>query len=284
LNYYPQPNANNGLLYNNYVMERPVLDNTFQWDARLDYTIGNKDTAYSRYSYWNEMGHNAPPLGNILDGGGFGDDGKQKDYGANYMASETHVFTQTLTNEVRFGFSYLHTGFQHPNAANLGFAASVGFGGIPSAPLNGGLPAVSLNSALTNFGSPTWSTTDEHENVYQIIDNITKIWGNHSLKAGVSFQNIRFSTLQPQQSRGSYNYTGEYTSNLTSSGATVSNTGSGIADFLLDQQHDAGLSNEVTNGDQRSNNAVYFQDDWRLNRALTVNLGLRWSTSNPTRM
>ena len=281
LNYYPQPNANNGLLYNNYVMQRPVLDNTFQWDARLDYTIGSKDTAYSRYSYWNEMGHNAPPLGNILDGGGFGDDGKQKDYGANYMASESHVFTQSLTNEIRFGFSYLHTGFQHPNAANLGFAASVGFGGIPTAPLNGGLPAVNMNSALTNFGSPTWSTTDEHENVYQIIDNVTKIWGSHSLKAGVSFQNIRFSTLQPQQSRGSYSYTGEYTSNLTSSGSTVSNTGSGIADFLLDQQHDAGLSNEVTNGDQRSNNAIYVQDDWRASRNLTVNLGLRWEYFQP---
>jgi hypothetical protein len=281
LNYYPQPNANGNLLYNNYVTERPILDNTFQWDARLDWTIGDKDTAYSRYSYWNEMGHNAPPLGNILDGGSFGDDGKQKDYGANYMASETHVFTQTFTNEVRFGFSYLHTGFQHPNADNPGFAASVGFGGIPTAPLNGGLPAVSLNSALTNFGSPTWSTTDEHENVYQIIDNVTKIWGNHSLKAGVSFQNIRFSTLQPQQSRGSYNYNGEYTSNLTSTGATVSNTGSGIADFLLDKQYSAGLSNQVTNGDQRWDNAVYFQDDWRVRRNLTLNLGLRWEYFQP---
>ena len=286
LNYYPQPNANNGLLYNNYVTERPIIDNTFQWDVRADWTIGAKDSTYSRYSYWNQVGHNAPPLGNILDGGGFGDDGKQKNYGANYMWSETHVFTQTLTNEARFGFNYLHTGFQHPNAANLGFAASVGFGGIPTAPLNGGLPAVNLNSSnapngVSSFGSPTWSTTDEHENVYQIIDNVTKIAGNHALKAGVSFQNIRFSTLQPQQSRGSYNYDGEFTSNLTAAGVTVSNTGYGMVDFLLDQQHDAGLSNEVTNGDQRSDNAAYFQDDWRLNQKLTLNLGVRWEFFQP---
>jgi len=275
LNYYPAPNTNGGLLYNNYVATRPVSDNTFQWDGRADWNIGAKDSTYSRFSYWNEVGHNAPPLGNILDGGGFGDDGKQKNLGDNFMWSETHIFSQTLTNEARFGFNYMHTGFQHPNAANLNFAASVGFGGIPVAPLNGGLPAVTVNG-ISSFGSPTWSTTDEHQNVYQILDNITKVAGNHTLKAGVSFENIRFSTLQPQQSRGSYTYNGEYTSNLN-----ASNTGYGVADFLLDQQNSGGLSNEVTNGDQRWNNAVYFQDDWRVSTKLTVNLGLRWELFQP---
>jgi hypothetical protein len=278
---YPKPNAGNGLLANNYITQKPVLDDTFQWDVRADYTIGAKDTTYSRYSYWNEVGHVAPPLGNILDGGGFGDDGKQKTYGANFMWSETHVFTQTFTNEARFGFNYLHTGFQHPNASNLGFAASVGFGGIPTGVLNGGLPAVSLNSALTNFGSPTWSTTDEHQNIYQIIDNVTKIWGNHALKAGVVFENIRFSTLQPQNPRGNYNYNGNYTSDLTAAGATVANTGWGPADFLLDLQNSAGISNEVTNGDQRANNSAYVQDDWRFNQKLAVNLGVRWEYFQP---
>jgi len=287
LNYFPTPNTNGTNTYNNYVAQRPVLDNTFQWDARMDYSMSAKDNAYSRYSYANENGHNAPPLGNILDGGGFGDDGKQKNYGANFMFSETHVFTQTLTNEARFGFNYLHTGFQHPNAANLNFAASVGFGGIPVAPLNGGLPAVGV-SGIAGFGSPTWSTTDEHENVYQIIDNITKIWGNHTLKAGVTFQNVRFSTLQPQDSRGYYNYTGRATAGICQpgqigcqAGATLSNSGSGVADFILDRQHDAGLSNEVTNGDQRWDNAAYVQDDWRVSQKLTVNLGVRWEFFQP---
>jgi hypothetical protein len=285
LNYFPSPNANGSKVYNNYVVQRPITDNTFQWDARMDYTIGSRDTAYSRYSYSNEVGMYTPPLGSILDGGSFGDTGKQKDYAANFMASETHLFSDTFTNEFRFGFNYLHTGFQHENAGNLGFAASIGVNGIPTEPLNGGLPWVNTyyngsSSAMSGFGSPTWSTTDEHENVYQIIDNVTKILGNHTLKAGLSFINVRFSTLQPQDARGTYNYTGAFTSNVVG-GTGVNNTGWGVADFLLDQQHDAALSNEVTNGDQRSNWAFYVQDDWRLSRKLTVNAGLRWEYFQP---
>jgi hypothetical protein len=279
LGYYPAPggnaNAAGGLLYNNFTEERPVVDDTFQWDLRMDWNIGPKDTAYSRHSYWNEVGLHLPPLGDILDGGGFGDDGPQKIMGQSFMTSESHVFSQTLTNETRFGFTYLHTGFQQPNAADLNFASTQGFGGIPTAPLNGGLPAVTVDG-ISSFGSPTWAATDEHENVYQIIDNVTKIKGNHSLKAGVSFESIRFNTLQPQQSRGSYTYNGEYTSNLN-----ASSTGYGVADFLIDMQNSAGLSNEVTNGDARWDNAVYFQDDWRLNRKIALNLGLRWEHFQP---
>ena len=283
LSAFPAPNAGGGVLYNNYYSLRPITDNTFQWDARMDWNVGSKDSTYSRYSYWNEVGKNTPPLGNVVDGGGFGDDGKQKNYGANFMWSETHVFTPTLTNEVRFGFNYLHTGFQHPNAANADFADSIGFGGIPKAKLNGGLPRIVFNgdNSLAQAGSPEWSTTDEHENVYQILDNVTKIAGSHALKAGINFQNIRFSTLQPQYSRGEYQYNGNGTANLSATGSLIANTGNSVADFVLDQQSGGGLSNEVTNGDQRADNAAYFQDDWRIKPNLTLNLGVRWEYFQP---
>ena len=280
LNDYPAPNTGGGVLNNNYVVSRPARDNTFQWDTRMDANIGPKDNAYSRFSYWHEPGYRTPPLGAILDGGGFGDDGTQTNLGENFMLSETHIFTQSLTNEFRLGYNYLHTGFEHPNASNLGFAASLGVNGIPSAPLNGGLPAFSIGG-ISGFGSPTWSTTDEHENVISLIDNVTKIVGNHALKAGVSFQSVRFSTLQPQQSRGSYNYTGLYTGNLTSAGVPVANTGWGVADFLTDQQNTAGLSNETTNGDAFWYDAAFIQDDWRISPKLTLNLGVRWDMFQP---
>ncbi len=97
---------------------------------------------------------------------------------------------------------------------------------VAAFPENGGLPNVAI-SGLTSFGSTTFFVTDEHENVFQILDNVTKIVGNHSLKVGVDFQSLRFSTLQPPYPRGTYSFSGLYTSN-----AGASYTGYGVADFL----------------------------------------------------
>jgi hypothetical protein len=277
LSEYPVANTNGSALHDNYTSVFPNNDNTLTWDARVDWAIGAKDNTYARFSYSNERWNNTPPLGNILDGGGFGD-GSNKSKGENFMMSETHVFSDSLTNEARIGYNYLHTGFTQPNAAETTatsdtFAASQGFGGIPGGPLNGGLPQAWFDGAASphGFGAPTWAATDEHENVYQVIDNITKITGNQTLKAGVNYQNMRFSTLQPQESRGQYDFSDRFTSNVG-----ASNTGYGVAGFLLDQIKWAQLSNAVVNGDQRSNYSLYFQDDWRVRHNLTFNLGLRW--------
>lgn len=262
------------MLYNNYYLTRPAVDNTVQWDARLDWNITQKDTAYSRFSYWNEVGYRSPPLGSILDGGSFGDDGDEKIFGGNFMLSETHLFTPTLTNEFR-GYNYMHTGFLQPNANNPNLAASIGMGGIPGGPYNGGLPQMQV-SGISNFGSPGYAPTKEYENVYQFLDNVTKTLGKHTIKAGVNFQSIRFSTLQPQASRGVYTYTGQFTSALD-----AQNTGYGLADFAMDSQYNAQLSSIVNTRDSRWYYAAYAQDDWRMTRSLTLNLGVRWDYFQP---
>ena len=71
---------------------------------------------------------------------------------------------------------------------------------------------------------------------------MTKILGNHSLKAGVAFQNIRFAYLQPRYVRGYYDYTGLY----TSSPAASITSGYGVADFLVNQMNNT----TITNADQ----------------------------------
>jgi hypothetical protein len=276
LNLYPAPNANNGKTYNNYVVNLPVSDNTTQYDIRMDYNMSAKDQMFSRFSYYDEPQYHTPPLGNILDGGGFGNTGTTVDLGENFMYSETHAFNPNLSNEFRFGYNYLHDGYFQPNY-NTDIAKQIGLGGIPYGPDfpdNGGLPSVGIGG-ISGFGSTTFYVTNEHENVFQILDNVTKIVGNHSLKFGVDFQSIRFSTIQPPYPRGTYSFNGQYTGDLKAF------TGFGVADFLADQNNYAQLSNDFKNGDSRWYRAAYVEDDWRVNNKLTLNLGVRYDNYKP---
>lgn len=280
LNLFPLPNTNNGLTYNNYKVNTNSRDNTFQWDARIDWNISDKDQTFARLSYAHEPGYQNPPLGPILDGGTYMADGTQINLAENIAVSETHIFTPTLTNEVRIGYNYGHFGYQQPNAQN-DVSAAIGLGGIPfnqdGYTNNGGLPNFYVNG-LSTFGASSYYPVDEHQDVFEVLDNVTKVLGNHTLKTGVNFQSIRNDYSVPAVSRGFFYYNGLYTSNLGNSF-----TGYGVADFLADQSNFAQLSNQSRTADARWYRAAYVQDDWRLSKRLTLNLGLRYEYFQPNK-
>lgn len=274
LNLYPQPNANGGKTYNNYVFNRKNIDNTVSWDGRIDWNATTNDQAFFRMSYYNERGNYAPPLGPILDGGGYGSDGPTINMGENYALSETHEFNSTLANEFRFGYNWGHFQFLQPNANN-NIAQTLGLGGIPYQKNNGGLPSTGV-SGISSFGSPGFYPAIEYENVFQILDNVTKIAGNHTLKMGVAFQHVRYSTTAPTSPHGSYTFNGFYTSK-----PGIVNTGSGVADFLADQMNSASITNFFNIDNVRWYNSGYFQDDWKVLPNLTLNLGVRYDYYQP---
>ena len=278
LSLFPLPNSGvAGQTFNNYTSQNDVIDNTFQWDTRMDWNISTRDQAFGRFSYNHEPSTRPAPLGAILDGGSFGNTGQLVSLGENFAGSESHVFTPTLTNEFRFGYNYGHYAGLHENANNPTLASSLGLGGVPFAQNNGGLPFFTV-AGLSNFGSPQFYATNEYENVYQILDNVTKVLGNHTIKGGVNIQRIRFSTSQPTQPRGTYNYTATYSAQEGSA-----NTGSGIADFLTNNMNSAAISNVFNSDDVRFNRAGYIQDDWKASERLTVNYGVRgMTTPHPT--
>lgn len=283
LNLFPAPNqALNGITTsNNYYSQRNAVNNTTQFDVRADWNATQHDQTFVRTSYSNTPGTRTAPLGGVLDGGGFGDTGTITNLSEALAFSETHVFNPNLVNEARFGYNYGHFGFLQPNGNNTGLAASVGLGGIPGGSLNGGLPRVDITGS-SGFGSPSFAVTDEYQNVYQILDNVTKIVGKHSLRMGVSFQRIRFSTTQPTYPRGNYSYTGKFTSaqgSPTTGG--ISYAGFGLADFLTNNMYSATVSNIFTSDDVRWIRAGYVQDDWKATPNMTLNLGLRYEYAQP---
>jgi hypothetical protein len=241
----PAPNYGvAGQTYNNYLFQGSASDNTTQYDVRVDWNASAKDQVFARYSSANQPQNFPSPFG-ILDGGGFGSDGQIQDKGRNFTASETHFFSPTLSNELRFGYNWINASYVQPSAGT-DLSSQIGLGGIPFHAGNGGTPHVNI-TGLTSFGSPEYIPTNQYENVAQLLDNVSKTIHRHSFKAGVNFQRIHVQTLQPITSRGTYNFTGKFTQIPGNS----SNTGFAAADFLADQMESASLSNLSTVHNQR---------------------------------
>jgi hypothetical protein len=267
LKMYPLPNANNGAVYNNYNVNLNTTNNTFQWDIRMDWNISSKDQAFGRFSYSNMHQYAPSPLGSTLDGD-YGD-GNDANIGQNFAGSETHVFNHNLVNEFRIGYNYGNFTEKQFNS-NTDISQTLGLGGIPFAQGQGGLVNVTANG-IEGFGTPYYYPTLENEHVLEFLDNVTKVVGNNALKFGVDFQRVNVSELQPVIATGAYDYNGQYTGI-----PGVANTGSGIADFVADEQYSAttGVANYANN--HRWVRSAYGQDDWRATSRLTINAGLRY--------
>jgi Carboxypeptidase regulatory-like domain len=275
LNLFPAPNMGPpGQTFNNYLFQGTGTDNTTQYDARVDWTIGSKDQAFARYSYSNQPVTIQAPLG-ILDGGGFGGSGSDVTEGRNFTFSQTHIFSPTFTNEFRVGYNWIHAFFHQPNIG-VNLSPQLGLGGIPFSPGNGGLPYFNV-TGLSTFGSAQYQPSDEAENVIQLLDNVTKVVGNHSIKFGINFSRIRVQTLQPIDARGTYNFSGKFTQDPSNTG----NTGFGAADFLLDDIDSSSVANLFTSHNQRWYRSGYGQDDWKVSSKLTINIGVRYEYYQP---
>lgn len=280
LSLYPMPNQGGpDQVFANYtVPATATTNNTTQYDARVDYNFSSRDQMFGRYSYSNNPTSFTPPLG-VLDGGGYGGDGQNSNYSKSGVFSETHFFSPTLSNEFRLGFNWLHASYLQADSAT-DIAAKYGLGGIPTGPTLGGFPNINFGGYLSGIGVPGYEPSDEKQNVAEVIDNVTKIFGPHTVKMGINFQHVRFYGLQPPNGIGYQNYTGLYTSDP---GQPTTVTGSGAADFLLDMMNNSGLNTVTPFTDLRWYFAAFVQDDWKVNQRLTLNLGLRWEYAQPIR-
>jgi len=300
LNLFPMPNANGwnaaaltagygGATYANYNVNLPLHNYTWQWDQRLDWNISANDQTYVRYSYTHNQAVNTPPLGPVLDGGAAGGFMGTFDFnlGQGFMFSETHVFNPRLINEARFGYNVGNFQFLQSNSTTPAATLVPGLGGVPFGPgettePNGGLPWFTV-SGIANFGARRDVPSIEHQNIYQIIDNVTKIWRNHSLKFGMQLEAIRTSISQPYAPRGIEHFAAAYTSQPSQFGMNPNGypTGSGVADLFTDNMANTQISPDWDTRYYHWYRSFYAQDDWKATSRLTLNLGLRYDYFQP---
>jgi hypothetical protein len=126
------------------------------------------------------------------------------------------------------------------------------------------IPTILLAGAVGSQYSTAFTPWHNSANDYQIRDDLSWTKGRHQLKIGGSWMLYQKSQVAFQMTQGFFVFTGQY-------------TGNDFADFLLGYGTTYNESAVQQTGHWNSvSTALYFQDNYRVNNRLTLNLGLRW--------
>ncbi len=279
LNMFPQPNVpgdvNNLGVVNNYLSNPVEPNDTNQFDLRIDHKISDSDSIFGRFSYSNNTDNPPGPIPPPIDAASFSS-GNFINKPRNIALSWTHIFNPRLINELRAGYSQ-NRSERLQFDANENLAATLGIPGIPYSTNNGGLPAFNV-PGLGNggsFGSSEYQPTVERQEVYQIVDSLSLIRGSHTIKFGAEIKpRVDFSILQPPVPRGAFGFSGQFTNDGNPN--DTGTTGLPQADFLLGVVYSAQISSFINDEFQQPGMFYYVQDDFKVNKRLTLNLGLRY--------
>jgi hypothetical protein len=241
----------------NAIVTNPVTNNSDHYMFRIDQQLGTKDSLFFRFDRLNVI--NLTP---ITQTAATGASVPALDYGGGW----THEFSPTLFLEVHMGRAQRpFSRFQTATAGiepmqKLGFASSGGTLITLSSPWGvGGLQnANTIESPATSFSA-----------------GLTWIKGTHQFKGG--FQYIKQGNDSFSPPYGGYTFTNDTTGNPEA----VGTTGQSLASALLGLPSQTNNTTSVANGNRVSEWAVYFQDQWRLSKNVTLTYGLRFDHRRP---
>jgi hypothetical protein len=278
---YPSPNVDPNLFGgNNYLVDPKISTEQNNFDIRVDHTISQKDFLFGRFSYEDQPILTPGPFSNFLDGGGF-TSGEQDNAYRSLAISETHLFSPTLVNELRFGYNRINSHRLEANA-NIDVSGQLHLLGVPFSPGIGGLPSFCFVN-ISCIGSSEFLPSVEKQNSYVFNENLTWTRGRHSMKYGTEIRKEQFTIFQPSTPRGSLQFGEDFTNNPGlpaypdgSPNAGLLTGGSDFASFLLGVSDGAQLVSLHNVDYHRNIYAFYVQDDIKVNDRLTLNLGLRY--------
>jgi hypothetical protein len=112
---------------------------------------------------------------------------------------------------------------------------------------------------------------------YTVSGDATRSIGAHTIKFGGVYRLNRASLFRPNAPAGAF----EFDEGFTREAFNASSGGHSVASLLLGLPSGGRIRSEPALAVQVPYAALYFQDNWRVNTRLTVNLGLRWDSDRP---
>jgi len=229
-----------------FVGAAPAAVNADRWTADLRYNVSARDRLQAFYGSQQVHANEPASQGNSIPG--FGQ--VSQPFASILTVNETHVFRDTIVNEVRFGRSRLEGGTFPAAALNPG---DFGIGNGVTRPI--GLPQMIVAGGL-NFGGPGTLPQGRFDTSYVFNDTFSRVSGRHSMKLGGEYRH--FINQNFAEGTGVFNF------------PTVAAFLNGTANAFS-----ITLGRRTSVIDQRAL-SLFFQDHVTIHDRVTVNGGLRY--------
>lgn len=284
LSVFPLPNQLNTAITHggyNFTFQEVIPATRTNEVYRVDYNIDDKTRLYVRGLNFrlNQSGYNiggggsGAPWGELKTDNVFSDDGG--------VMNLTRTFNATTVNEFSFGVHHSQQLIVPYDQASINAVSKTALGiTLPQwypqlNPLNL-IPWASFGG-ITGAASFTWDSrfpTKSDDTIFDFTNNLTKIVGVHTLKAGVYYERVRYYSGARGTNWGQFDFSSD-TNNPLDTGYAYSNALVGV--FRSYQESNTRVE---TNG--RGNTLDWFvQDSWKATRRLTFDLGMRFSWYTP---
>ena len=284
INAYPTPQTSG--LSNNYVSQLKQTQDWNQGDVRVDHQITPNDNFFARWSiqHTTTFAPNTFPdvqIAGVSKKIGVGNEdsfaGPAFNPVQHAVASYVKVISPQLVNDFRAGFNRFVLDYTDVSAVPGGALGNeLGVRNANTHPLQSVFPIFSP-SGYTGVGHSRSLPIFRRSNSFQYTDNLTYTAGAHTLKFGVMFIRRQITEYQTNRGNGRFNFSPAFTDSRQ-----AGNTGHSMASFLLG--YATLIEQDFTlawTGQRGWEEGFYIADDWRVNRRLTLNLGLRWEYYSP---
>jgi hypothetical protein len=258
---------------NNFSTFASAGGNNNQFNLRSDQQLGEKYSAFERYTFWKSKNIGADYYNNGLLGG---DPTSPEQFTGQQLAlGETYLINPTEIADIRLSYTrwnYQRTpGAQGIEPTTLGLPSY--FDQIPSLDHISSKSIAFPNYNVSGYPSVSTSLISSIDNNYVLSPTFTKIAGRHAVKFGADLRLLEDTFFQLSHAGGTFSYTNIFTA---VDPAHPGSTGNALASFLLGYPASGSVQISPETAASLFYQGYYVSDTWQATQKMTVTMGLRY--------